>query len=356
LRVLLLATPLDARAHLDGSRLAVVELASALATRGIARPLVLVRSAEMAPVGCEPVVVGARGGPSSLIAACVRAKPSVLHALFAPRRRTGVVLAALRTMLRVPVVQTIASAPRGVLARRLRWPTLVGDVVVATSRWMDDALANAGWDEERRARIAMPFRPQGDVQPDRSAPHDLFLHVGDWEFGGGLDDSIEAFARLAPPIGVVPHLAIAARHKTAASRRREAEVRARIEGRPALRDRVRILGELPSLLPWIAAARCVLLPATSTEAKLDHPRAILEAIALGTRVIVGEAPSLSELVVAPSLGEVAIGTAALREAMERTFSEPAPSPPDAIAVLEARRPEAIAAAYEELYVRSRRGG
>jgi glycosyltransferase involved in cell wall biosynthesis len=350
MRVLLLATPLDARAHLDGTRLAVVELATALASQGLARPLVLVPPGVEAPPGCEGIVVRGRS-PAAVIAASVRARPSIVHALFAPRRRTGLALAAMRAMLRVPIVQTIASVPRGTT-----WPSLVGDVVVATSSWMEGELARAKLPARRRARVPMPFSPPLDVRPEPSAPRTLFLHVGDWEHGGGIDETLDAFAQLAPPMGVVPHLAFAARRKSAASARREVEIRARIEAKEALRGRVHVLGERDSLLPWIASARCVLLPASSTHAKLDHPRALLEAIALGTRIVVGPAPSLAELVVAPALGEVAIGTAALREAMERTFSAEPPEARDVLAVLEPRRPELVAAIYADLYSRSRSGG
>ena len=347
MRVLLLATPLDARAHLDGTRRAVVELAGALGALGV-RPLVLVRAGVDAPEASEGVAVEGTG-VVGLLAACVRARPTVVHALFAPRRRTGLVLAALGASLRAGVVQTIASSPPG--ARKLRFPTLSGDVVVATSRWMDELLARRGWDARRRALIPMPFLPSGDVAADRSLPRDTFLHVGDWEDARGIDEALDAFAQMAPPIGVTPHLAFAARRKTARSLEKEATVRARIENDATLRGRVRILGELPSLLPALAAARCVLLPATTTEAKLDHPRALLEAIALGTRIVVGAAPSLAELVPSSSLGEVAIGTGALREAMERAFFEPNSAPDDALAILAPRRPAVVAAAYARLYER-----
>ena len=356
MRVLLLATPLDARAHLDGTRRAVIELADALAGLGV-RPLVLVRPGVLAPPSTEGVVVGEKGGAPGLLAACVRARPTIVHALFAPRRRTGLVLAALGASLRAAIVQTIASSPPG--GRGLRWPMLVGDVVVATSRWMDHALSASGWGEDRRALVPMPFVPSMGVVADPSIPRATLVHVGDWEDARGIDDTLDALVRMSPPVGVVPHLAFTARRKTGRSARKEASVRARVEADPLLRSRVRILGELPSLLPFLAAARCVLLPAATTEAKLDHPRALLEAIALGTRLVVGGAPSLAELVPSPSLGEVAVGAIALREAMERAFSEPEPSPNEVLALLSPRRPEVVAAAYAQLYERAlriRRGG
>jgi glycosyltransferase involved in cell wall biosynthesis len=117
----------------------------------------------------------------------------------------------------------------------------------------------------------------------------------------------------------------------------------------ALDDRVVLVGEQPSLLPWIAAARCVLLPARDLYAKLDHPRALLEAVALGTRIVVGPAPSLAELIVDDTIGEVARDAIALREAIERSFEAPRPDPKSIARALLPRGPNVVAAAYGEIY-------
>jgi glycosyltransferase involved in cell wall biosynthesis len=112
---------------------------------------------------------------------------------------------------------------------------------------------------------------------------------------------------------------------------------------------------VPSLLPWIAASRGVLVPASTTYAKLDHPRVLLEAMALGVRIIVGTAPSLGELVDDPRVGEIAKDPSELREAMERCFELDPPPPEALVRVLAARRPATVAARYAELYRRALTG-
>ena len=96
----------------------------------------------------------------------------------------------------------------------------------------------------------------------------------------------------------------------------------------------------------------MLVPASTTYAKLDHPRVLLEALSLGVRIVVGSAPALAELCDDPRVGEVANDPSELREAMERCFELP-PPPPEAITkVLAARRPELVARRYHELYQRA----
>ena len=334
--MLLVTTPFDARTHLDGARLAALDLARGLVAIGAARPVLLARPGWAPPPECDAAVVD--GSPSSLavLAAIARADVEVVHALFAPRRRTALALFALARARRVRLVQTLASSPRA-WSRSL----CVGDVVVATSRAAHARLVAVGVGVGRLAIVPLPFAPPSAPPAVPKVPRDLVLDVGDLEFGGGLATTLDAFARIAPRPGAHPALVLAGRRKTPAA--------ARIEQK--IRGRARLLGEVPSLLPWIAGARCVLLAAVDTFAKIDHPRALLESIALGTRVIVGPAPSLGELVEEPSLGEVTVDRAALTAAIERAFERPPPDP-DAIArVLAPRHPSIVAAAYAELYRR-----
>lgn len=344
----MLSTPFDARAHLDGSRRAIADLVHALAASGLARPAVLVAEGGAAPAGARAVPIRSLGASRSLEAAVAAAleEVDVVHAWFSPRIATGSVLRVIRALRRVRIVQTVPSVPRSTRAARL---ALVGDVIVPTSDATAIALATAGVDATRMRRVPSPFAHETDVARAEGAPRDLVLYAGDWEFDDGIDRALDAFARLAPPRGVSPHLAIAARAKTPRARDVEARVRRRIAEQPGLRGHVTILGELPSLLPWIAAARAVVLPATTTYAKLDHPRVLLEAIALGVRIVVGPAPSLHELVDDPRIGEVARDRGELREAIERCFEIPGPDASAILKVLGPRRPERVAERYAGLY-------
>ena len=350
MRVLFLSTPFDARTHLDGSRRAIADLLPALVLNGVT-PTVLVRAGELAPGGGRTFVVRGNDRAEAALAAGL-AEVDLIHAWFAPRTPTAALLHLVRRVRGIPIVQTVASVPRSMFSVG---STLAGDVIVPTSDATAIALATAGVDARRMARIPSPFLFTGDrvLSPAASVgvvgvPRDLLIYAGDWEFDDGIERTLHAFARMAAPRGVTPHLAIASRGKTKRAAEIEQKIRKRIADTVVLRDRVTILGELPSLLPFIAGARGVLVPASNTFAKLDHPRVLLEAIALGVRIVVGTAPSLAELVDDARVGEIARDNGELREAMERCFSEPPPPPAVIARLLSPRQPEPIAARYAQI--------
>jgi len=350
-RVLILSTPFDARARLDGSRLAVADLIAGMrGNHGLApmAPTVLVAEGGVAPEGARTIAVG-KSARAEVMLATALADVDVIHAWFAPRLVTSAVLSAIRRARGVPIVQTVASIPR---SWSLVSGAIVGDVIVPTSDATAIALATRGVDARKMARVPAPFAHVTEVVRETNAPRDLLLYAGDWEFDDGVERTLYAFARMAPPRGVTPHLAIASRGKTREAEHAEERARRKIASTTALRGRVTILGEVPSLLPWIAAARGVLVPASTTYAKLDHPRVLLEAMALGVRVIVGSAPSLAELVDDPRVGEIAESPSELREAMERCFELDPPPAEAVLRVLGNRRPSVVAARYRELYERA----
>lgn len=360
MRVLLLTTPLGDGPP-NGASLAALDLARALAEAGLARPILLVHGAGRVPDGCEPLRLHTRRARAlEALAAVVRARADVVHAVFAPRTATGVTLRALSRATRTPLVQTIASRPRS-YAHVGR--ALAGDAIVATSHATERALLDAGIDAGRVTTIPLPFAAPREVELLADAPRGRWLLFGgDYEFGDALEPTLDAFAQLAPPRGMNVELVIAARAKTPRAQVIERALRARIERTPALRGRVRILGEVPSLLPWILGAAAVVLPARDTFAKIDHPRVLLEAIALGVPIVVGAAPSIAELVregggdgaAGDAIGEVADDVPSLREALERLLVQPAPSPARLAriaSILARRSPARVAEAYAAIYAR-----
>lgn len=322
-RVLLLTTPFDPRAHLDGTRRAVLDLLPELPGHDLA-PWVLGR--EGAKVRGADVLTVA--GPTDVFARVLGwLRPGdLVHAFLTPRRRTVLALHAIER--RAPVLHTLTSTP----VDKLLMPRMRR--TIATSAWVGRGLD--------LPVIPMPFAPE---PPTLAAPvKNLLLFAGDAREGGGLVEAAEAFRSMSPPWGVRAVLGVASRAKNATE---VALARAVCEKTP---DSV-LLGELPSLLPHVTAARAVLLPASHTHAKLDHPRVLLEALSAGTRIVVGSAPTLAELLPDPSLGTVVEGISALREALEDALVAPHPGPLAVARVLSARNPRRVAAAYAALYER-----
>ncbi|GAC1574295.1 MAG: hypothetical protein NVS3B20_05920 [Polyangiales bacterium] len=365
MRVLIVSTPIDARAHLNGSTRAVIDLASALAATGLVQPIVMARDGAQVPKGCESLTIpqGSAAGSISLFREAHRCRPTIIHALFAPRASTAIALRALGRLVSAPIVQTVPSVPRNYRAIHR---ALASDVIVATSESTLKTLVQHGVSPSRMQRLPLPFS-MGSAPPSTAlpqafdriddpgasmAPHPYALYVGDYEFGDGFNPTLEAFGALRTRHADPPHLIIAARTKTPASVRIAREIDCKIKTSTVLRGSIRVLGEVASLLPWIASARCVLLPASSTYAKLDHPRVLLEAIALGRRIVVGTAPSLAELVRDGAVGEVVTSQTSLGLAIERALLVKSIPAASIARILDPRRPEIIAAAYVDIYARA----
>lgn len=217
------------------------------------------------------------------------------HFVFAPNRRSSRVVRGLRQLRRRPVVQTIASPPKsfdGVSE------LLFGDVVVAQSQWTAE-----------RVRASCPRLPVevippalGEVATPTAAACDavrrrlqiraddvVVVYPGDLEFSRGamrVAEMVEPLVRQFPRVVVV----YACRRKTADAALVEAQLLSRLDSR-----HVRFAGELPSLLPLLQIASVVVFPVEDLWAKVDIPIAVLEAMALGTAVVVSSEGPLAEL-------------------------------------------------------------
>ncbi len=305
MRVLFVSKPIREPFH-DGSACLVRDVASNL-QRWQARVMGVAGSPpwELGPNRPEVAAVYRDGGRyAPALAANVRAMAYLLkdtssalwHFVFAPNARSSGVIRWLRRARRVPVVQTVASPPRSFAAVR---ELLFGDVVVAQSEWTKARIEDAAPDV--RVEMIRPPAPQidvpgsSDVQRVRAGlglteEQRVFVYPGDLEFSQGAQVVADA---VAPLTARVPNAVVvfSCRRKTPRAVEVEAELARRLP-----KDQVRFAGELPSLLPLVAGADCVLFPVEDLWAKVDIPIAILESMRLSVPVIVPDRGPLSELV------------------------------------------------------------
>lgn len=230
-------------------------------------------------------------------------RESLWHFVFAPNRRTSAMGRWLKWWRRVPVVQTIASAPREFVdVDRL----LFGDVVVAQSQWtrsrIGEAYEAAGIPEESRRRIEVVYPPLGPLRPRTPQEHrrvradlgisaeaPLFVFPGDLETGGGvsrIQQAIPAVLSILPEAVFV----LAYRAKSERTRAVAAELERRLAGAP-----VRFAGEVVDVLALVSGCTAVLFPVDDLWGKVDLPIVLLEAMKLGCPVVVLDHGPLCEL-------------------------------------------------------------
>lgn len=304
MRVLYVSKPVTKPFH-DGSICLVRDIALNLTQH---RSVVMSVSGEQPFAGVEraPEVVGAypraggfapglRQNAHALSYLLTEGTADLWHFVFAPNPRTSSVLKPLCALRRKPTVQTIASPPRhfeGVSK------LLFGDIVVAQSQWCRARIAEHASD--RDVRVIVP--PLGRVQTPSAAVQEecrqrlnlereqqVFVYPGDLEFSGGAQRVAKAVPELLQrvPSAIV---VFACRQKTARAKDAQAELERSLDPKS-----VRFAGELPSLLPLLALAQCVLFPVEDLWAKVDIPIAALETMALGTPLVTLDSGPLSEL-------------------------------------------------------------
>jgi phosphatidylinositol alpha-1,6-mannosyltransferase len=273
--------------------------------RDLARGLTRYRARVMVPHGTsfdgavsEPVYQSlGKYSPSRAANARVLARllvgprADVWHFFFAPNPLTlsaGRVATLLR---RAPTVHTIASAPDGLEAVA---PQFFADRVVVLSEHTAARLARVGV----TATVIPPALGDVAVTSDAIArakeryklPERYVLYPGDLEHSDGARTFVRAAARSeGRGFGWV----VAARPKTPAAR--EALTRLSDEARK-LGAPVTWLGELDDILAVVAGASATVLVTDTLHAKMDWPLVLLEALALGVPVLVGNRTAAAELV------------------------------------------------------------
>ncbi len=218
------------------------------------------------------------------------------HFAFAPNPLSSSAARLAKQLRRKPVVQTVMSIPRSFQdVERL----LFGDAIVCLSEFTASGFVEAGVQRARLRIIPPPLPPlMAPTQEERVAwlseqgLHGPFaLYPGDVELSCGarvVAHAVEGLLRAHPELTIV----FACREKTARAKEAAASLATSLQGHGT---RVRFVGEVPSLLPWLAAASVVLFPVDDLYGKVDWPLAILEAMALGTPVITLASGPLAEL-------------------------------------------------------------
>jgi len=277
----------------------------------------------------------------------LRREVDVLHFFFQPHPLAS---AAARLLVRAcarPAVQTVLSAPHPSHApERLIFAPRVVTLSAATARRLAPACA-------RPPRVIPPGLADVEpVPPERAAtaraaaslPPGFLLYPGDYEFSGGHELLLDAWAA-APDL---PPLALAGRDKTpaAAAAREHLLARATELG---LASRVHLLGTVPDMRGLVAASAGVLFPARSLYGKTDVPLVLLEAWREARPVLVSGLEPLVELTAGLDAALPAEAHAWVAAARRLTAEREARGAAGRARFLECYTAARAAAAYEDLY-------
>lgn len=261
------------------------------------------------------------------------------HYVFAPNARSSSAARWLkRVRSRLPVVQTIASAPAA-------WERALffGDRVVAQSAHSQAKADALGLRTEMVWPCAAPAKVVSldEIYDVRDAyglgREPIALYAGDYEVSSGSRTMATAAAALRKA-GM--QVVFACRAKTA----RAAAVQAEVMALHAKSDAIH-LGEVKNMHALLNAVSVLVFPVDNLWGKVDLPLVLLEALSLGKPIVVAGGGPLAEIPTAvvvppqqpdailPAVLEAGkVPVAACKEAYQRHF-----------------RPEVAAQAYERIY-------
>jgi glycosyltransferase involved in cell wall biosynthesis len=269
-----------------------------------------------------------------------RAPEDLRHYVFAPNPRSS---NAARWMKRmrpsVPVVQTVASAPKV-------WDPGVffGDHIVVQSQHSQARLAEIGI----KSSVIWPCAPAPKVLTPKEIDRyrlqnglynePMVLYAGDYEVSTGA----ETVARAAEALHTSGmQVVFACRKKTAGAEAAQKRIEQLHDPKHACH-----LGELTEGLgSLLNAASVVVFPVEDLWGKVDLPMVLLEALALGKPVVVASGGPLAEI---PTAVQIPPGTP---EAILPAILRAAKVTPEACkkAYHDHFRPEVTAKAYEHIY-------
>jgi phosphatidylinositol alpha-1,6-mannosyltransferase len=209
-----------------------------------------------------------------------------VHFCFAPNPRSCRIGRAAMRRRRQPSVHTVLSVPSrfdGIA------DLLFSDRVVAVSKYTADRLVGAGVENVSVVAVSLKKKAMPPEGAREERPRIVF--PGDYEFSRGAEIFARAVARIWRESDA--EFVFACRNKTPASAAREEELRGLLAPAVAAGS-VRFAGEVPDILALLASARAVVFPAESTYAKMDIPLVVLEAMAMGTPVVLADVDPLRE--------------------------------------------------------------
>ncbi|APS00278.1 glycosyltransferase family 4 protein [Pajaroellobacter abortibovis] len=300
-RVLFISKPITPPWN-DGSKNLVRDLASHLS---FASPTVM--SFRGVPLLESPVSIADLGDPPEkhashlsiqwrVMGCLVKARAFPLwHFVFAPNLASSVAsLCAVKSQRLLgwsgKVVQTVASAPKTFRSvQRL----LFGDQIIVLSEWMRHRFMSAGVDPQRMhvippCAVAPPPPSEAEIQAVRSlyqlenAP--VILYPGDYEVSRGaitVAQAVPHILRAIPEARIV----FACRPKTTAYPQALQRIQTLLE---PWKQQVRYIGNIPNMAALQKAACMIVFPVDDLYGKVDLPLVLLEALALGTPLILAK--------------------------------------------------------------------
>lgn len=331
-------------------------------------PIVMGRAGQANPLGTGRLVPVYAGGSSASFSPRLRDNVDVLrhlawgpsvdvwHFFFAPNIRSSLAGRLASAVRRVSTVHTVCSMPPEEAPLR---KLVFADVTVTLSQLAYDRFLAEGVRKDALSLIppSVPAlaEPTAARRSELRAKHGLpestavWIYPGDLEHGGGAAIAVRGLAASSQRDGV---LLMACREKTPRAAEARSEL-VRLAESWGIDARVRWVGETPHIHELLALSDYVVLPNSSSFAKMDYPIVALEAMCMGRPVLVGSGTPSAEL--ARDGGALAIEThgEALAEAIEGLNTN---APARQALGRRARQlaltrfsPRTVAAAYERIY-------